>query len=110
MALNDHSASMKSRKIALTTPVIVITGMPATRKRAIGELSKMSRRRHGMIAAAITVPRKVIAITPVAQRNTVWKLGAKAHSRLTTIAGTIMNSRAPYGTRRFAEMLAANSG
>ena len=66
---------MNRRKIALTTPVMVITGMPAILKRAIGEFSKISLRRHGMIAAAITVPRKVMAMTPVAQRKMLWKFG-----------------------------------
>src|SRR5438270_13582212 len=70
----------------------------------------MSGRRQGRIAPAIEVPRKVIAITPVAQRNQVWMLGAKDQARLIRIAGTIMRSSAPYGTRRFEEMLAANSG
>src|SRR6202162_4731605 len=110
MTLKDHSASMKSRKIALTTPVTVITGMPAIRRREIGEFSNISFRRQGRMAAAIEVPRKVIAITPVAQRNQVWMLGAKDHARLIRIAGTIMKRSAPYGTRRFEEMFAANSG
>src|SRR2546430_17367051 len=70
----------------------------------------MSGRRQGRIAPAIEVPRKVIAITPVAQRNQVWMLGAKDQARLIRIAGTIMRSSAPYGTRRFEEMFAANSG
>ena len=89
---------------------MVMSGTPAILYRAIGEFWKMSGRRQGRIAAAIDVPRKVIAITPVAQRNQVWMLGLKDHARLIRIAGTIMKTRAPYGTRRFAEMFAANSG
>src|SRR5256885_11506301 len=101
---------MNSRKSALTTPVIVITGMPAIRNLAIGEFSKMSFRRQGMMAAATTVPKKVMAMTPVAQRKMPWKLGRNAQRALTTREGTIMRISEPYGTRRFAEILAAHSG
>src|SRR5207237_4738663 len=89
---------------------MVMSGTPAILYRAIGEFWKMSGRRQGRIAAAIEVPRNVIAITPVAQRNQVWMLGAKDQARLIRIAGTIMKTSAPYGTRRFEEMFAANSG
>src|SRR2546427_12225713 len=94
-ALNDHSASMNTRKIALTTPVIVITGMPAPLKREIGEFSKISRRRQGRMAAATTVPRNVIAMTPVAQRKMPWKLGWYAQMALITSEGTIIRTSAP---------------
>src|SRR5205823_571551 len=102
---------MNRRKIALTTPVMVMTGMPAIRKREIGEFWKMSFRRQGRIAAAIDVPRNVIAITPVAHRKMPCKLVPPyAHSALMTSDGTIIRISDPQGTRRLAEMLAADSG
>src|ERR1700737_3787924 len=91
----DHSTSMNPRKIALTTPVIVITGMPATLKRAIGEFSKISFRRQGMMAAAMTVPRNVTAITAVAARKITWKLGRNDQMALTTSEGTIIRISEP---------------
>ena len=86
---------MNTRKMALTTPVMVITGIPAILKRAIGEFSKMSFLRHGMMAAATTVPRNVIAITPVAHRKMPWKFGRYAQMALTTSDGTIMRISEP---------------
>src|SRR5262245_35992646 len=60
--------------------------------------------------AATVVARNVRASTAVASRNTAWKSGLYAQTALTTNEGTIIRTRAPYGTRRPDEMLAAHDG
>src|ERR1700682_65798 len=71
----------------------------------------MSFRRQGRMVAAITVPRNVTAMTRAASRMKVWKLKTfHAYRALTTIDGTTIRTSAPYGTRRPAEMFAAQDG
>src|SRR5207249_7414994 len=80
-------------KIALTTPVMVITGMPANLKREIGEFSKISFRRHGRMAAATTVPRKVMAITPVAQRKRSEEHTSELQSRFDLVCRLLLEKK-----------------
>ncbi|MGZ4115709.1 MAG: hypothetical protein ACXVPR_07100 [Actinomycetota bacterium] len=53
---------------AVRNPETVISGMPATLYRAIGEFWYRLGFRHGRIIAAIAVPKNVTAITSVASR------------------------------------------
>src|SRR5215467_11968169 len=70
----------------------------------------MSRRRQGRMVAAMIVPRYVIAMTSVASSVYVEKPGLYAYSALIPTDGMIITTSAPYGTRRFAEMLATHAG
>src|SRR6266566_1747333 len=76
----------------------------------MGEASYRSFRRHGRMIAATTVAKNVNARTAVASRKTLVKLGLYAYTALITSDGTIIKTREPYGTRRLAEMFAAQAG
>src|SRR5438105_12075837 len=62
----SHLYRFQPRNNAVAVPVRVISGIPATLYRAIGEFSYSAFLRHGSMAAAIAVPRNVTAITSVA--------------------------------------------
>src|ERR1041384_1986228 len=61
----NHWERFHPRNAAVSSPAIVISGMPATLYRAIGEFWYSAFFRHGRMIAAIAVPRNVTAITSV---------------------------------------------
>src|SRR5712692_9950639 len=99
---------MNTRKIAVMTATTVMVGTPRTLYWATGDASYRSFRRQGRMIAATTVARNVTASTAVASKKIPWNLGTYEATALITIDGTIIKTSEPYGTRRFAEMLAAH--
>ena len=69
--LENHWYRFQPRNAAVSSPASVMSGMPRTLYRAIGEFLNSSFFRHGRMIAAIAVPKNVIAMTSVASRMNV---------------------------------------